>query len=183
MVISAPSGGGKTTVIRRLLADGEPDFVYSVSATTRPPRPGEQEGHDYYFLSKDQFMAMVRAGALIEWALVHGCLYGTPKEYVDRQLRAGKWIFMDLDVQGGINVKKQYGARAILIFLKPPSLESLRERLIGRSTDSPEAIASRLETAKAELEMANHYDHIVVNHNLDDTVAEVRAILNQYRSR
>jgi guanylate kinase len=181
VVISAPSGGGKTTVIRRLLENREPDFVYSVSATTRPPRQGEEHGRDYYFLSLEKFMALVHEGGFVEWAKVHGNFYGTPKEAVENALRAGKFIFMDIDVQGGINVKKQYGDRAILIFIKPPSLESLRDRLMVRNTDSPQAIKTRLHNAEAELQMALHYDHIVVNRHLDDTAAEVRAIINQYR--
>jgi guanylate kinase len=182
VVISAPSGGGKTTVIRRLLEHREPDFMYSVSATTRAPRPGEQHGRDYFFLSMEEFMARAGEGGFVEWAKVHGNYYGTPKETVDGWLRAGRFIFMDLDVQGGINVKAQYGARAILIFIEPPSIESLRDRLVGRNTDSPQAIQTRLENAAAELKMAKHYDHVVVNYNLDDTVAEVRAIVNRYRT-
>jgi guanylate kinase len=181
VVVSAPSGGGKTTVIRLLLKNPEPDFVYSISATTRPARQSEQHGRDYYFLSLDEFMARVHDGGFIEWAQVHGNLYGTPKEPVENWLRAGKFVFMDLDVQGGINVKQQYGDRAILIFIKPPSLESLRERLVSRNTDSPAAIKTRLENAAAELQKAKFYDHVVVNHQLDDTVAEVRAFVNQYR--
>ncbi|MGH7598857.1 MAG: guanylate kinase [bacterium] len=181
VVISAPSGGGKTTVIRRLLEHREPDFTYSVSATTRAPRPGEQHGRDYLFLSMEEFIARAEEGGFIEWAKVHGNYYGTPKETVDSWLRAGKLIFMDLDVQGGINVKKQYGDRAVLIFIMPPSPESLRDRLVGRNTDSPQAIQTRLNNAVAEMEMAEHYDHVVVNHNLDDTVAAVRTIITQYR--
>jgi guanylate kinase len=181
VVISAPSGGGKTTVIRRLLEHREPDFMYSVSATTRAPRSGEQHGHDYLFLGMEEFMARVKEGGFIEWAKVHGNYYGTPKETVDSWLRAGKLIFMDLDVQGGINVKAQYGDRAILIFIMPPSFESLRDRLVGRNTDSPQAIQTRLDNAVAEMERAKYYDYVVVNHKLDDTVAAVRAIIAQYR--
>jgi guanylate kinase len=181
VVISAPSGGGKTTVIRRLLENREPDFMYSVSATTRAPRQNEQHGRDYYFLSTEEFIARIHEGGFIEWAEVHGNLYGTPKEPVENWMRAGKFVFMDIDVQGGINVKQQYGAGAILIFIKPPSLESLRNRLISRNTDSPAAIKTRLENAEAELQKAKFYDHVVVNHQLDDTVAEVRALINQYR--
>jgi guanylate kinase len=181
VVISAPSGGGKTTVIRRLLENREPDFAYSVSATTRPPRPGEQHGRDYYFLSPDEFATRIHEGGFIEWASVHGNLYGTPKEPVENWAAAGLFVFMDIDVQGGINVKNQYGDRAILIFIKPPSMESLRDRLMARQTDSPEAIKTRLENAELELQKAKFYDHVVVNHKLDETVAEVRAIINQYR--
>jgi guanylate kinase len=181
-VISAPSGGGKTTVIRRLLENREPDFAYSVSATTRTPRSNEQHGRDYYFLSEEEFAARVRDGGFIEWARVHGHLYGTPKEPVENWMRAGLFVFMDLDVQGGINVKTQYGDRAILIFIEPPSMESLRDRLTVRNTDSPEAIKTRLQNAEAEMKKAEFYDHVVVNYKLDDTVAEVRAIINQYRN-
>jgi guanylate kinase len=182
VVISAPSGGGKTTVIRRLLENKAPNFEYSVSATTRAARNGEQHGRDYYFLSQEEFMARVKNGGFIEWAKVHGNFYGTPREPIENRLKAGKLIFMDIDVQGGINVKKQYGARAILIFIMPPSMESLRQRLCDRNTDSPEVIESRLEAASAEMQMAEYYDHVVVNHNLDETVAKVREIINHYRS-
>jgi len=181
VVISAPSGGGKTTVIRRLLENREADFVYSISATTRAPRPNEQNGRDYYFLAPEEFAAQVDTDGFIEWARVHGNLYGTPKVAVESWLAAGKLVFMDLDVQGGINVKNQYGDRAILIFIQPPSMESLRDRLLGRNSDSPEAIQTRLQNAAEELEKAKFYDHVVVNHKLDDTVDEVRAIINQYR--
>jgi len=181
VVISAPSGGGKTTVIRRLLENHEADFVYSISATTRPPRPNELHGRDYYFLTPEEFEAQVRNNGFIEWARVHGNLYGTPKAAVESWMAAGKFVFMDIDVQGGINVKNQYGDRAILIFIQPPSMESLRDRLRGRNSDSPEAIQTRLHNAAAELQKAKFYDHVVVNHKLDDTVVEVRAIINQYR--
>ncbi len=181
VVISAPSGGGKTSVIRRLLENQEADFVYSISATTRAPRAGEQHGRDYYFLAPETFAAQVNDNGFIEWAEVHGNLYGTPRAAVENWMAAGKLVFMDIDVQGGINVKKQYGERAILIFIKPPSMESLRDRLRGRNSDSPEAIQTRLRNATEELQKAQFYDHVVVNHKLDDTVAEVRAIIEQYR--
>jgi guanylate kinase len=181
VVISAPSGGGKTTVIRRLLENREADFVYSISATTRLPRPNEQHGRDYYFLSPEEFATQVNNGGFIEWAQVHGNLYGTPKAAVENWMATGKLVFMDLDVEGGINVKNQYRGRAILIFIQPPSMESLRDRLQGRNSDSAEAIQTRLHNAAEELQKAKFYDHVVVNHKLDDTVAEVRAIINQYR--
>jgi len=182
VVISAPSGGGKTTVIRRLLENREPDFAYSVSATTRLPRPNEQHGRDYYFLSQEEFDGRTRDGRFIEWARVHGNLYGTPKEPIENWMRDGTFVFMDIDVQGGINVKNQYGDRAILIFIKPPSMESLRDRLRERNTDSAEAIKTRLQNAELELQKAKFYDHVVVNYKLDATVAEVRAIINKYRN-
>lgn len=181
VVISAPSGGGKTTVIRRLLENSEADFVYSISATTRAPRPGELHGRDYYFLSPEQFAARISEGGFIEWARVHGNLYGTPKAPVENWMENGKFVFMDIDVEGGINVKTQYGERAILIFIQPPSMDSLRDRLLGRNSDPPEAIKTRLENAALEMQKAKFYDHVVVNHQLDDTVVEVRAIINQYR--
>lgn len=182
VVISAPSGGGKTTVIRRLLEHRDPDFEYSISATTRPARQNEVHGRDYYFLSQEEFRARAEGNGFIEWAQVHGSFYGTPKAPVENSLNRGKMIFMDLDVQGGINVKKQYGERAILIFIMPPSMESLRQRLRERNTESPEAIERRLQASAAEMQMATYYDHTVVNHNLDDTVARVREIINEYRS-
>jgi len=181
-VISAPSGGGKTTVIRRLLEQPESNYAYSISATTRAPRRGEQHGREYFFLSPEEFTKRVAEDGFIEWAEVHGNLYGTPKAPVESWMQAGKMVFLDIDVQGGINVKRQYGARAVLIFIQPPSLASLRERLVSRQTDSPEAIKTRLENAEVEMQMATHYDHVVVNHHLEDTVAEVRAIIQHYRS-
>ena len=181
VVLSAPSGGGKTTILRHLLASGDPRFQYSVSATTRPPRPNEQHGRDYYFLTPEEFHRRAQAGKFIEFAAVHGNYYGTPRETIDEWIAQGRIVLLDLDVQGGLNVKRQMGARAVLIFIRPPSLEALRERLQVRNTDKPEDIAARLAAAREELHQAQYYDHIVVNTELEHTVRQVRDLINQLR--
>ena len=180
-VLSAPSGGGKTTILKCLLALGDPDFQYSVSATTRKPRDGEVNGRDYQFLSTEEFHRRVQAGEFIEFAFVHGNFYGTPRTSVQTWMAQGKIVLLDLDVQGGLNVKRQIGARALLIFIQPPSLEALRQRLELRNTDKPEDIAARMETARQELEQARFYDHAVINVDLESTVREVREIINHRR--
>jgi guanylate kinase len=182
-VLSAPSGGGKTTILRCLLAGGDPAFQYSVSATTRPPRNGEVNGCDYHFLTLEEFHRRAQAGEFIEYAHVHGNFYGTPRASVEKWIALGKIVLLDLDVQGGLNVKRQMEERALLIFIRPPSLEALRERLEMRNTDRPEDIAARLETARQELEQAEYYDHVVVNLDLESTVQQVRKIINQYRQQ
>ena len=181
VVLSAPSGGGKTTILRHLLATGDPQFQYSVSATTRPPRAGERQGLDYHFISLEEFHRRVAAGEFIESARVHGNFYGTPSAAVKQWLAQGKIVLLDLDVQGGLNVKQQMGECAVLIFIQPPSPEALRERLHFRNTDKPEDIASRLHTAREEMQQAQLYDHVVVNRDVADTVQQVREIINQYR--
>ncbi len=183
VVLSAPSGGGKTTILQCLLKSGEADFQYSVSATTRRPRPGEVHGRDYLFLPLEEFQRRAEAGEFIEYAQVHGNFYGTPRASVEQGIVLGKIVLLDLDVQGGLNVKRQMGARAVLIFIQPPSLHALRERLETRNTDRPEDIAARMETARLELQQAAHYDHVVLNLELEHTVCEVREIINQHRQQ
>jgi len=181
VVISAPSGGGKTSIIRGILESQQRDYAYSVSMTTRPPRPGERHGQDYFFVTPQEFQQKIRENGFVEWAEVHNHLYGTPRAAIDEWLANGKLVFMDLDVQGGLNVKQTYGERAILIFIKPPSMESLQTRLRGRNTDSPEDIDVRLQAAARELAMAEQYDHVIVNKDLDETVRQVAAIINAHR--
>lgn len=181
VVLSAPSGGGKTTILQRLLETNDPDFCYSVSATTRNPRGNERHGHEYFFLSPEEFQRGIEHGRFLEHALVHGNLYGTLRDSVEKWLAQGKFVLMDIDVQGGINIKRQLGPRAILIFIQPPSFELLRERLHGRNTDSPEEIAARLQAAHDEMEAAEQYDHVVVNHDLEETVRRVVEIIGSYR--
>lgn len=175
-VISSPSGGGKTTVVarvQRLL----PRLVRSVSVTTRPPRPGERRGSDYRFVSPAQFHRLRRDGQLLEWARVHGACYGTPKQPVLRALGRGRDVVLSIDVQGARQVRRALGARAVLIFLLPPSLRQLRERLVRRRTDSPTAIRQRIAAAKRELACVPRYDYRVVNNRLGQTMRRVRAII------
>ncbi len=177
MVISAPSGGGKTTVIHEILKTNDDLFQYSISATTRKPRSHEQDGVDYYFISEDEFKKRIEAGEFIEWAQVHGHYYGTPKKPIDDAIASGKIIFLDIDVQGGLEVKKKYGDDALLIFIMPPSIEELEKRLRGRKTDSDEEIAKRLAAVPVEIEKSKYYDAVVVNNDLSETVQKVKDMI------
>lgn len=177
-VLSGASGTGKTTLSRELIK--ELRLFFSVSATTRPQRPGEREGTDYYFLSQDQFDQMVQEGRFLEWARVHGNCYGTPRDPVDRHLAAGQDVLMDLDTQGALEVKRQR-PETILIFLQPPSMEDLRRRLESRGTDSTQIIQGRIERARQEIEQSPRYDYIVVNRQLDEAKEELKRIIGQFR--
>lgn len=179
VVISAPSGGGKTTIIRKVLESGNGDFRYSVSATTRPRRPNEVDGRDYHFMDPDTFRENEKRGQFIECAEVHGYYYATPKTQLDRWLEEGKIVFLDLDVQGGLEVKKRYGDAALLIFVKPPSRESLAERLRRRNTEDAQEIERRLRRYPEEMKMAERYDYQVVNKDLDATVRQVLDLLRK----
>jgi guanylate kinase len=176
IILSAPSGGGKTTIARRLLAERR-DLGYSVSCTTRAPRGAEANGKDYHFLTRAEFEARRDAGEFAEWALVHGNLYGTLKSTVQQVLDEGRHVMMDVDVQGA----KAFHAAfpdAVLIFVLPPSADVLRDRLASRSTDSPEALALRLRNARDELRAIADYHYVVVNDDLDRAVGQVGAIID-----
>ena len=175
VVISGPSGVGKSTVAGMVL-ERSPWLVRSVSLTTRSPRPGDVDGEDYRFVSEEEFAERRSAGGLLEWAEVHGNLYGTEAEQVDRQLEAGRSVLLEIDVQGGRSVKEARPG-AILIFLLPPSDEILEERLRGRGTDEEAVILKRLSNARRELESAEFYDYTVVNDDLDGCVSEILGIL------
>lgn len=180
-VISGPSGGGKTTVMERL-RQAPPRLVRSISVTTRSPRPGERQRRDYQFVSKAAFQRLKRTGQLLEWARVHGAYYGTPKRRITRALGQGKDVILSIDVQGARKVRRALGAQAVLVFLMPPSMALLRRRLMGRRTDTPEAVRRRLVTAKRELACASWYDHTVVNDRLERTVREVEMIVTAHRA-
>jgi guanylate kinase len=180
IVVSAPSGAGKTTIVRRLLA-AHPEFQFSVSATTRPLRGTEVHGKDYYFLSVEQFRDLIDAGAFLEWEQVYpGRYYGSLKEDVDRIHSQGNTVLFDVDVKGALNIKKAYGDRAITLFVAPPSLEVLRERLTSRGTESEADIAKRMAKAEAEMAYAPQFDRIVVNDDLDRAVEEAESILRSF---
>ena len=176
IVVSAPSGGGKTTIIKRILQI-RPALKFSVSATTRPRKPGERESIDYHFLPRDEFQEMVDRGDLIEYENVHGEFYGTPKRPVDDALRKGAVMLFDLDVKGALRLKSIY-SRAILIFIDVPSMETLRERLVKRHRESVEEIDMRLSRAKKEINKAEHFDCRIVNNDLDKAVAEIIKIID-----
>ena len=178
VVLSGPSGGGKTTVVgqvRRVL----PGLARSVSVTTRPWRAGERRGRDYRFVSPSAFQRMRRAGTLLEWARVHGAWYGTPKRPVLRAMAGGRDVVLSIDVQGARQVRRALGKRALLIFLLPPSMALLRQRLMRRRTDSPAAIRRRLAAARRELACAAWYDYRVVNDRLAHAVRDVAAIIQR----
>jgi len=179
-VISGPSGGGKTTVVERLV-QGVPWMNRSVSVTTRAPRLGERRGRAYRFVSSGQFHRLRRAGRLLEWAKVHGAYYGTPKAPVLAALGAGRDVVLSIDVQGARQVRRALGPRAVLVFLKPPSLAQLRQRLRRRRTDTPAAISRRMAAARKELACAAWYDYTVVNDRLAQAVRDVQAIVTAER--
>ena len=180
-ILSAPSGAGKTTVLRKVL-ERRPELVYSISATTRPPRPGEEEGKDYFFTSAAEFRRGVEEGAFAEWAEVHGHCYGTPEACVQGQTSAGKDLILDIDVQGAIQLKKRH-PEAVLIFLLPPSFQELERRLRGRKTESDEAVQKRLEVAKKELCLQDAYDHVIVNDELERAAEDVETVIDQEKAR
>jgi len=188
LVLSAPSGAGKTTVCQNLLA-ADPGVVRAITCTTRPPRPGEQDGADYYFLAPDVFQAKVAAGEFLEHALVHGHLYGTLKAEALGRLRQGRDVLLNIDVQGAENVRRQAGQnpelrRALVsIFLAPPSLEVLAQRLRQRAQDAPEVIARRLEAARAEFAHWPRFDYLVVSGTMDEDLQRVQAIVIAERLR
>lgn len=180
-VVSGPSGVGKTVICDQLL-EHDPDLVRSVSATTRARRDGEIDGDHYFFHDEASFREMVAADGFLEWAEVHGRLYGTPRTAVQEILTRGKLPLLNVDVQGGRSVK-QLLPDAVLVFLAPPSMDVLRSRLQKRGTETPEVIAARLANASRELDEWVHYDYLVINDDLTAAVAEVRGILAAERLR
>jgi len=173
VVVSGPSGAGKSSFVKVLLDEG-PELQYSVSATTRARRSHETDGRDYFFLSREEFTRRADAGEFVEWAHVHGEMYGTLRTQTDEALRQGKNVLLDVDVQGGKSVRQAY-PDGVFIFVLPPTLEALEARLRGRGTDSDERIRLRLENARREIPMAREYDYAVVN---DDLAAASRKVLS-----
>jgi len=179
VVISSPSGAGKTT-LARMLAEAQ-KLVFSVSYTTRQPRPGERDGVDYKFVSDDEFSQMIERQEFAEWAVVHGNRYGTAIHTVNRALEDGTDYLFDIDWQGGRQIRQQWPNESVLIFILPPSMAELERRLRRRATDSTEAIHRRLATAKRELEHYDEYDYLVVNDNLDRAHQQLNAIVEATR--
>ena len=178
IVLSAPSGTGKSSIIKKLLEYPELNLGFSVSATSRAPRGAEQYGVEYYFITHEEFKRKADAGDFVEWEEVYpGTCYGTLKSEVERVINAGQNLIMDIDVKGGLNVKRCFGDQAITIFILPPSKEELERRLRGRGTDAEEVIRKRLDKADFELSFAPAFDINVVNDDLERAVEEVRKVI------
>ena len=175
VVLSAPSGAGKTTIARALVKEIE-DVVFSVSATTRPARDHEVDGVDYHFLSEAEFRAMIEDDELVEWAEVHGHLYGTSREALQAASEEGRFLILDVDVQGAMQMRDRV-PDAVLVFVLPPSADALVERLTERGTEGEDNVAQRIQNARSELEQASRFDYIVVNENLEQAIDEVRSIV------
>lgn len=178
--ISSPSGGGKTTVCRRLI-ERRADYIFSISCTTRPPRDHERDGIDYYFLSKDDFEQKIQAGLLAEYQEVHGHYYGTLKTSVEKALVRGEVLLADIDVKGAMSLKEKYREVCLTIFLNPPSLEELKERLRERGTESEENMRTRLERLDLEISYGKKFDLMVTNDHLNETVEKVEHIIENKR--
>jgi guanylate kinase len=176
IVISAPSGGGKTTIAGEILRR-HPDLVFSVSATTRPKREYEVDGVDYHFLTRDGFEKLIRERQLVEYEELFGELYGTLRREVDAGLNGGRSMLFDIDVKGALSIKKLYGDTAVLIFVKPPDTDSLVARLQNRRTEDPAALARRLERVPMEMQQAERFDHQVVNDVLEEAIEGVDRIV------
>lgn len=181
IVVSGPSGAGKTVLCREL-GDALPDLRRSISATTRPRRGAEEDGEAYFFWSRERFLTVRDQGGFAEWAEVHGQLYGTPKAWLDERLAAGSPVVLNIDVQGGLQLRASYPG-ALLVFVLPPSLNVLEARLRGRGTDPPAEIERRLRTAREEIGQLPKYDAVIINDRLDEATADLVAVVRAERLR
>jgi guanylate kinase len=180
IIFSAPSGAGKTTIVQHLLKVF-PDLEFSVSACSRPMRRGEEIGKDYYFLTVEEFKEKIERGEFAEWEEVYkDNFYGTLKSEIERIRRKGNHIIFDMDVVGGLNLKKQFGDQALAVFVMPPSIEHLENRLKTRETETPESIARRIGKAEVELQTAQQFDKIILNDNLEHALAEAEKIVEAF---
>ena len=187
VVISGPSGVGKSTVVRRLFKV-YPELKMSVSATTRPPRPGEIHEKHYFFITQEEFDLRVKEGKFLEWAKVHGCYYGTPRQYIDEELSKGVVVVLEVDVQGAASIKHmvetgKLKTSTVFIFLIPPSVDILAFRLKKRKTEDEEVVNYRLRAAIAELQVMEKYDYIVVNDKVETAAEKIKAIINVEKER
>ncbi|SDG66035.1 guanylate kinase [Propionivibrio dicarboxylicus] len=174
-IVAAPSGAGKTTLVR-LLLENDPDICLSVSTTTRLPRPGEQDGREYHFVDVPIFLEHIGEGAFLEWAEVHGNYYGTSKQWIAEQMEAGRDVLLEIDWQGAQQVRKAFPA-AIGVFILPPSLVTLQERLSGRGTDSAETIARRMAAARDEMRHVDEFDYVIINDDLHQALANLQSVI------
>ncbi len=180
VIVSAPSGSGKTTIIKHLLNSDLP-LAFSISACTRTMRDGEIHGRDYYFLSPQEFVKQIEQGHFIEWEEVYeGLFYGTLTSEPERIWSEGKYVLFDVDVIGGLNIKKAFGEKALALFIMPPSMEELRHRLENRGTDTPEVIEKRIGKANREIGYSTAFDHVVINDNLSEAVKKTEALIRAF---
>ncbi|MDO8525925.1 MAG: guanylate kinase [Candidatus Omnitrophota bacterium] len=175
-VVSAPSGSGKTTLCNKLLKDGL-GLINSVSMTTRPPRPGEKDGADYYFVPEKYFRAAIKKGGFLEFEENFGYLYGTPKKFIEENLDKGESVILSIDVKGAAKVRREYPDKSVLIFILPPSLNALKQRLRGRKSEDKSAVSARLRLAKREMAYKNKYDHVIVNDRLEAAYKKLKAVV------
>lgn len=183
VILSAPSGAGKTSIVRHLLASGLP-LAFSVSATTRPPREGEAHGRDYWFLTVDDFKGSIRAGDFVEWEEVYpGRFYGTLRSELERIWGEGRHALFDIDVIGGLDLKELYQDRALAIFVKPPSVEALEQRLRERGTENGDTLRMRIDKAVHELAYEDRFDTVIVNDDLSTACAEAEALVRRFLER
>jgi len=181
-IISAPSGTGKTTILKKIIATMD-NVGFSVSHTTRTPRSVEQDGIDYFFVDIDTFVDMKQQGLFLEWAEVYGNLYGTSSRAVAEATEKGLDIILDIDVQGGRQIKEKLGDKGIFVFIAPPSLEELARRLVGRSTESKQVIAVRLQNAREEMKSIDQYDYVIINDTIAEAVKVLKSIIIAERSK
>ncbi len=181
LIFSAPSGSGKTTIVKRLLQKEELNLEFSISACTRPRRENEEDGVDYYFLSKGTFLDKIKRGEFVEWEEVYeGHYYGTLRSEIERIINKGRNVIFDIDVEGGLNLKNLYGKEALAVFVMPPSVEELEKRLINRSLDESFNIKMRIEKAKAEIKYAGRFDEILYNDDLNRAVVKAEEIIRNF---
>ena len=178
-IVSAPSGAGKTTLVR-LLLEKDPGIRVSISSTTRPPRTGEHDGREYHFVDGQYFLEMVSRGDFLEWAEVHGNYYGTSRRWIEAEMTAGRDVLLEIDWQGAQQVRKAFPS-AIGIFILPPSLEELKSRLSGRGTDSAETIARRIAAARDEMRHVDEFDYVIINDDLQQALGNLRSIVSASR--
>ena len=180
ILFSSPSGGGKSTIIKEILKKYPDEFVYSISTTTRTPRPTEINGRDYNFLSKEEFLAKVEKKQFIEWEEVHGYYYGTDLEFINSCLNQSRNVLLDIDVNGALEVASKLREKVITFFIKPPSMEELISRLKNRNTDSPAEIENRLKRIPMEMEKSALFDHVIINDDLEKTVEKILHIIKEH---
>lgn len=180
IIICAPSGAGKTTIVRHIL-ENIPGIEFSVSATNRTQRPNEVNGVDYYFIGSDEFVEKIGRDEFLEWEEVYpGTFYGTLKKEIDRIWNRGNQVIFDVDVEGGLTIKNHFGSKALLVFVQPPSMEVLKERLLNRATETAKSFDTRVAKAKREMEYSKHADCILINDKLEETLPQALKIANEF---